>query len=73
MEKYEFFFRHYDLIVITSHIAIMAGLIFMMGLSTPVQIGFLIASALILSGMLYSRGSGYLSDPPIIGVARPRT
>jgi hypothetical protein len=55
------FRRHYEIGLIASHIALMAGFIFMMHLPTAVQIGLLIASGLVFGWMPHSRGS---YEPP---------
>lgn len=70
-----FFTRYYGFMLTASHIALMAGFIFMMHLSSTVQIGFLIASGLAFGWMFHLRGS---HEPPCgadIGseaIARPR-
>jgi hypothetical protein len=67
--------RHYEVMLTASHIALMAGFIFMMHLSRAVQIGSFIASALVFGWIFHMRGSG---EPPCgadIGseaIARPR-
>ena len=67
--------RYYEAMLTASHIALMAGFIFMMHLSRAVQIGSLIASGLVFGWIFHMRAS---DEPPCgadIGseaIARPR-
>ena len=55
MENGRFLFRHYEFVITSSIIAIMALLIFMMNLGKAYQVGFLIAAAFLLGWGLHSR------------------
>jgi hypothetical protein len=65
-EKERFIFRHYEFVVTTSLIAIIALLIFMMKMGKPSQVGFLIASAPLLGWGLHSRSSDERSYDVVI-------
>jgi MFS superfamily sulfate permease-like transporter len=53
----EFLVRHYEIELDVFYITLLALLIFFMHLFTGVQIGLVIACALVLAGILHSRGT----------------
>jgi MFS superfamily sulfate permease-like transporter len=52
-----FFTRHYEIVLDVFYIAVLAFLIFFMHLFKGVQIGLVIACALVLAGILHSGGT----------------
>jgi len=59
--EHNFFTDHYKLLLFATLIALMAGVIFFMALSTTFQIGLLVASALFLLVMMLSSDE---DEPP---------
>lgn len=57
----EFLTRHFELVLDIFYIAVLAFLIFFFNLFTGVQIGLVIACAVVLVWILHARGA---QDPP---------